>query len=248
MYCQRHQCMNIRNEFRVLSRWLALTAATLFACAAQALCPFNPLQQRLIIGTSPNDGLAFVRYALGLALGNPNNVGTPQAATNFITTRLSSIDIDGDGEFTVIDAQIIARYQLGYRNAALKTGLPTTARAQRTLGDEYQIYIENGCTADPRVSAWNQMLLALQARNPARAKRYLTTTALEKYEAAIDALSQQLPDIIDSFSELLATDVYENYAEYAISRPVPNSTNGARTLHLIAFARLPDGSWRVDSM
>lgn len=253
--------MNMRPSLRLLASLIAAGGLWTLNSAADAACPFNPDGAGGASGTATADGLLFIRYALGLTSGQPLGGNAiqgsvlPAAVAAYIAdpTNNAAIDIDGDGKFSPSDAMVIARYLLGFRGNALAVGVPTVEFAKRYGGPSQQTYIDNGCTgindlSDERIVVWNAMNAALIAGNAAQAKSYLTELGVANHGSVIDSLLNQMPAIVASYSPLVAKEVNSDFAEYVVSRPVQGSSTGERTLHFIAFLRMADGNWRIDSM
>jgi hypothetical protein len=240
---------------------LALIAST----ASHALCPFAASTQGYVGASAAADGALLLRYAMGANIGSDaallafvnragvspgNPVAMATAATairGFINLNKTALDIDGDSQFTVIDAHIIARYLVGFRGDALKTDIATTAGATRTNGEALQRFVDDGCTMDASLAAWNGFNLALIAGDAPRAKQFLTATALENFGAAIDTLLPQMASIVGSFSAPVATERTEEIVQYVLSRPNPGIGSNARALYAIILVRAPDGGWLIDS-
>jgi hypothetical protein len=122
---------------------------------AASLCPFavtsatqtNPAKFAI-------DALVLVRHALQMSNSTLQNGtgGTASLATlesNIAANRLRW-DVDGDNDFTVTDAIIIARYLAGFSPEAWIAGLTFATNAQRkTPGALKQFIIDDGCPAAP---------------------------------------------------------------------------------------------------
>lgn len=247
------------NAIAILSIVFALNVNVAAQTAAD--CPFNIDQSSAANSRrATTDGLLFIRYALNLPSTTPpvssateNASLTSAQVAAHMTTNAAALDIDGDNVFTVFDAQVIARYLLGFRGVNLVTDLPEREFAKRFAGEEYQQYIDNGCAAvvnaDPRIQVWNAMNAALVANNAMLAKTFLTDNGIGNHGSVFDALITEMPTIIASYSELIARYVGGNYAEYWLSRPIAGSTSGERYVHIVIFMRDPgDGQWKIDSM
>ncbi len=228
---------------------------------AQAVCPFNVDQSSAANSLrATTDGLLFIRYALGLPSTTPPVTGatetgslTPTQIGDFVANNKTALDIDGDGKFTIFDAQVIARYITGFRGERLSAGLTTFDFGSRYGGAALQTYIDNGCTGlndlpDPRIAVWNAMNTALVGGNTALAKTYLTPNGLANHGPPIDSLTSQMPQIVASYSPLVASLVEDDYAEYIVARPVPGSTTGELQVFIVVFMRAPNGSWLIDAM
>jgi hypothetical protein len=254
-----------RTTYRLSIRALALFLFAFGHCASVAQtaanCPFNLDQSSAgSVRRATTDGLLFIRYALNLPSTTPpvsrateNASLTSAQVAAHMSTNAIALDIDGDNVFSAFDAQVIARYLLGFRGANLAIDLPEREFAKRFTGEEYQQYIDNGCTAlvgsDPRIQVWNAMNAALVANNAALAKTFLTGNANENHGPVFDALIAEMPTIIASYSELVPRYAGGNYAEYWLSRPVAGSTTGDRYVHIVIFMRDPgNGLWKIDSM
>ena len=111
-------------------------------------CPLNVDGATGVVAAT--DGIALLRYALGLrgaalvgAQIGANNI-TALVTKDYIDTRLAQLDMDGDGRFDTTDAIVAVRYQLGFRDSALISGL--TLAGSRTSGSAVQSFIQNmGC-------------------------------------------------------------------------------------------------------
>jgi hypothetical protein len=227
--------------------------------SALAVCPFNADQQGVATGTATTDGLLFIRYALGLTAGASLGSGAtqdgalPANIATYIDANKAALDMDGDGTFTPFDAQIVARYLMGFRGVGLQIGLSDPQFAKRFAGVDFQKFIDDGCTespnADPRVQAWNAMNAALVAGNATLAKTYLTDTGLINHGPVMDALLTDMPTIVAGYSEIIPRYVAGDYAEYWVSRPIAGSTTGERYVHIVIFMRNPgDANWKIDSL
>ncbi len=242
---------------------LVIGNANVFAQSA-ANCPFNIDQSPAANSRrATTDGLLFIRYALHLPSATPpvTNVTENASLTSahvaaHMSANAAALDIDGDGRFTPFDAQIIARYLLGYRNSALAGDLAPLDFAKRFGSSAFQQYIEGGCNAandpaDPRIAVWNAMNAKLALGTAAGindARQYLTDTAIDNYTAALNALVTDLPTILASYSQIIPRTVGDGYAEYWVSRPLPGSTSGQREIFIVTFLLMGDGVWRVESM
>jgi hypothetical protein len=239
---------------------LALVPPVAFAQTA-ANCPFNVDQSSAANSRrATTDGLIFVRYALGLPSTTPvvanateNAALTSAQVAAHMATNAAALDIDGDGKFSTFDAQIIARYLVGFRGTTLAAGLNENEFAKRYGGTELQSYIETGCnpgapSTDPRIIVWNAMNTAMLANNPTTANTYLTEGAKLTVGASLTQLAPTYTAIYNSYSPLIPGVVRGDYAEYWVSRPVLGSTTGERNLFVVIFLQLQDGSWKIDSM
>lgn len=248
----------------------ALALAILLSLAQSAFgqtaanCPFNVDQSSTANSRrATTDGLIFIRYALNL----PNTLPTVAGATEnaalvsaqvaaHMSANAATLDIDGDGKFTTFDAQIIARYLLGFRNTSLVGASIPEDFPKRSGAQALQNFIETGCTGtsdapDPRVLAWNAMNAQLALGTAAgidTAKAYMTDTAVGNYTAALTAIIADLAAVVASYSPIIPRQVGSDYAEYWVSRPLAGSVTGERLIHVVTFLRTFDGSWRVDSM
>jgi Dockerin type I domain len=266
----RVQRMRIMNTTAMYAFRIAL-ATTLFLVASQhasaqtaADCPFN-LDQSSVANSrrATTDGLIFIRYALGLPSTTPpvasaseNAALTPAQVAAHMSTNANALDIDGDGKFSAFDAQVIARYLLGFRNAWLVSASIPEDFPKRSGVQALQNFIETGCTGtsdapDPRVVVWNAMNAQLALGTVAgidAAKTYMTDTAVGNYTGALTAIIADLPAVVASYSPIIPRQVSSDYAEYWVSRPLAGSVTGERLIHIVTFLRTFDGSWRVDSM
>jgi hypothetical protein len=227
-------------------------------------CPFNVDQSSAANSRrATTDGLIFIRYALNLPTTTPsvtnateNATLTPAQVASHVATNATALDIDGDGKFTTFDAQIIARYLLGFRNATLSSRLTAPEFAKRFGGASFQSYIDGGCNpandpADPRIAVWNAMNAQLALGTVAGingAKQYMTEIAVDNYTPALNAIVSELPTVVASYSPIVPRVVGGDYAEYWVSRPLAGSVTGERLIHIVTFLRTKDDIWRVDSM
>ncbi len=249
-----------RLDICVLAAWFTISLPGL----ASAVCPFNIDQSSAANSTrATTDGLLFLRYALGLPAVTPSVANatenaslTPAQVGTFVATNLNQLDIDGDGRFTIFDAQVIARYLMGFRGAPLTNGLSQLDFSARYGSAALQTFIDNGCTgindlADPRVAVWNAMntQLALGTTDGVNsATQYMTETAVDKYTLALAAIKSDLPAAIASYSQIVPRIVGSDYAEYWFSRPLLGGAPSDRLIYPVTFLRVSDGSWRVDAM
>jgi hypothetical protein len=236
-----------------------------FAYAQTAAdCPFNVDQSSAANSRrATTDGLIFIRYALNLPSTAPPVGGATENASltgaqvaSHMSANATALDIDGDGKFTTFDAQIIARYLLGFRGGALLGTQEQPDFAKRYGVSALASYIDGGCNpandpADPRIAVWNAMNAQLALGTVAGidgAKQYITDTAVENYTLALNAIVSELPTVVASYSPIIPRVVRGDYAEYWVSRPLPGSITGEREVFTITFLRMFDGSWRVESM
>ena len=251
---------------RGITVFTAICAALALESHAQsaANCPFNIDGSRATNSRrATTDGLIFIRYALGITTSPNLPTGATETPSltaaqiaSLITTNKAALDIDGDGYFTPFDAQVIARYLLGYRNSNLAGDLTAPDFAKRFGSKALQDFIESGCNpasdpTDPRITAWTAMnaQLALGTlAGVAAAKAYLTDSAVDNLGPVFTALTAEHAAIIASYSTLVPRQVSSDYAEYWVSRPLIGGAAGARDVFTVTFVRTFDGSWRIDSM
>jgi hypothetical protein len=234
-----------------------------------ALCPFAAERQGYVQARPHTDAALLLRASLSAAQGTPLDdlalvrsllrdsepMNDPVALAAlaariraFIAEHTEGLDIDGDQQFTPIDATVIARYLLGFRGAALKQGLPDTASATRRSGDAVQSFIEAGCTTDAPLAAWNSFQLALIAGDASRAKSMLTDTALENFGEALTVLIAEMPTLIDSFSAPLILERDTDMVQIALSRSDASNPFAPRTLHFVTLIKSPEGVWLIEAM
>jgi hypothetical protein len=207
-------------------------------------CPFNPTQHSALPLTATKDGMIFIRHLLGGL-----EATSAQSVSEYVEDNTAALDIDGDTRFTLTDAQIIIRYLMGFRGNALKSGLPVQPNSTRLNGDDYQTFIDNGCTTDARKIVWNRFSRSLASGDIAAAKFQLTASALIKYGEAIDALVPELPSLIQNLSEPILLIENDSYAEYWTSLPDEESGLTERFVHVIVFVfNRVDGSWKIDAL
>jgi hypothetical protein len=241
---------------------IALTCATHLHAQTAANCPFNVDQSSAANSRrATTDGLIFIRYALNLPSVNPPVTSATENATltsaqvaTHMATNAAALDIDGDGKFTTFDAQIIARYLVGFRGTTLAGDLAAPEFAKRFGSAAFQQYIDSGCNSandpsDPRIAVWNAMnaKLALGTTTGINdAKVYMTDTAVDNYTAALTSIVGDLPAIVASYSPIIPRIVSGDYAEYWVSRPLAGSATGEREIFTVVFLRMGDGGWRVE--
>lgn len=242
--------------------FLALLSGVSYAATA-ADCPFNIDQSAADTRRGTTDGLLFIRYALSLPSASPSATNATENAAltsaqidAHMSAHANALDIDGDGAFTRFDAQIIARYLLGFRGTALAGDLDAPKFAKRYGSAAFQQYIDSGCNsandpADPRMAVWNAMNAQLALGTSAgidQAKTYMTDTAVDSYTPALATIVADLPAIVASYSPIIPRMISGDYAEYWVSRPLLGSGTGERLVHIVTFIRTLDGNWRVDAM
>jgi hypothetical protein len=125
---------------------LPLLLAMNVALSNAATCPIN-------IAGSPqtsvaNDGLAFLRFALGLqgqALTNGIAVAPNVNLQTSLNAKTRFLDVDGDAVFTTNDALLIGRYLAGFADDALVSGITFSQTATRSTATAITDYFRNGC-------------------------------------------------------------------------------------------------------
>ncbi len=150
-------------------RALLIGAVALSATAlhAQSLsCPFNVSAPTSGTRASPAvDALLLMRYAAPLRDAPMTNKVRPNmsltGSERYITDNLARYDIDGDGNFTRLDALIIARHLSGYTGSALTAGIAFAAQAKRSTATDVAAFIQAGCPADVETDADEVTALAL---------------------------------------------------------------------------------------
>ena len=91
---------------------------------------------------------------------------------------------------------------------------------------------------------WNGMNNALLDGNVDLAVSYLTESSGDRYRPVFEALLENMPEIIESYSPLQPVTVASDFGEFAVTRQ-----NGDRQqLYLIYFLKDDDGVWRLDAM
>jgi FlgD Ig-like domain len=148
------QKVTTRKLWAVLLGAVAALNVSAVATAA-SLCPFA-VTSTTQTGAAKFaiDALVLVRHALRLS--NPtlqNGTGGTASLTtleNNIAANRLRWDVDGDNDFTVTDAIIIARYLAGFSSDAWIGGLSFATNAQRkTASALKQFIIDDGCPAPP---------------------------------------------------------------------------------------------------
>jgi hypothetical protein len=113
---------------------------------AMAACPFTDGNWDLT-----NNGLVFSRYSTALT-GPPLVANTrlssadPVAVKRELDNLRGPLDMNGDGQVTIVDSSIVNRHVAGYRGAALTAGLSLGA-GSRDTGDKVLAFISAGCPA-----------------------------------------------------------------------------------------------------
>lgn len=117
------------------------------AASANALaCPFNVTGLPQV--STANEGLALIRYALtldGAALTRGITVAPDVNLKAALDAKTRFLDIDGDTQYTINDALLIARYQSGFAGEALIAGITFDTRATRRSAAEIMAFFANGC-------------------------------------------------------------------------------------------------------
>jgi hypothetical protein len=137
----RAERINLRIE-----KILALLFFVVAGRAIAATCPFSVAGLPQV--SAANDGLALIRHAVGLdgaALANGISVAPDINIKAALTDKTRFLDIDGDTQFTINDALIIARYQSGFAGDALVEGITFDARATRRTAAEITAFFVSGC-------------------------------------------------------------------------------------------------------
>jgi hypothetical protein len=121
-------------------------ASSASAIAQASNCPFAV--SGASAPTLARDALMLARYALGVRdLALIEKTGTtksPSAAESSLIDAALRLDLDGDGNFSAVDAQIAARYLAGFSGPALTEGLSFTGATR----SDYKLitqYINGGC-------------------------------------------------------------------------------------------------------
>jgi hypothetical protein len=91
---------------------------------------------------------------------------------------------------------------------------------------------------------WSIFTEALAARDAARALALFTPEGAAKYGPVFEALTAELPGIVESFSPLALSRLSSEAAEYIVVRPFGGTTR----LYFVYFVRGIDGVWRLDEM
>jgi hypothetical protein len=121
---------------------------------AEAQCPFNV--SGAAIASADRDGLLLTRIATNVPDSALTvSTGATQTAAEIrsaVQTNLAKLDVDGDGEFSLADATVIARHLKGFKGDALLDGTVPPARAKgtaRLTGQAIETFIADGCTVAP---------------------------------------------------------------------------------------------------
>ncbi len=129
----------------------ALILANAFASdlfAQNSGCPFAVNGEAT--ASLARDGLLLARYARNMRdaalTAGTGTTKTPSVAESSIIDAALRLDLDGDGNFALFDAQIAARYLAGVRDEALVDGLGGfPVGATRTSSAQIAQYIDGGC-------------------------------------------------------------------------------------------------------
>lgn len=98
----------------------------------------------------------------------------------------------------------------------------------------------------PFMTVWDGMNDALKARDIEKALTFLTSGAQEKFRPVFEALIDDMPAIIASYSKPSRGLISDDLAEYAIMRFI--DAEGDTQVFFIYFVKTHDGKWLVDSM
>jgi hypothetical protein len=120
-----------------------------FAFSAHAQCLFG-ISATAGTPVATKDGLIFVRNALRLTddavTANTGSTRTAVEISAAIASQGLKLDLNGSGQFDLVDATIITNYLAGFRGDSL---IPNGAGAgaTRMTGAAIQDFIDNGCRA-----------------------------------------------------------------------------------------------------
>jgi hypothetical protein len=120
--------------------------ALIVASASWAACPFN-----VSLSTTPSavsNGALLKRYVDGVqgsAFTASLTSAGANAVRNYIDQNKQSLDVDGDGEVTALDAMIISRHLLGFPTNRVVQGL--TLSGERKTATAIQQFLADGCPA-----------------------------------------------------------------------------------------------------
>lgn len=110
---------------------------------------------------------------------------------------------------------------------------------------ELHIIVEDGDAIDTEIkSNWQRFTSDLGAKDLEQALDEMTPKAKEKFRPVFEALQGDLPQIVNSFSNIQAVDLGTDYAEYLVKRTI----NGEVHAFLIYFIKDEYGNWKLDSM
>lgn len=161
---------------------------------------------------------------------------------------LRSIEFDFDGDGTV-DLTTSAPEQaiewLYTTPGTYCARAKITDDAGRTVTVSAPVYVRDRTALAADLGAvWNGMLTALGQRNPAAALMRLSESAQKQYGPAFAVLADELPRIVDSFSQPEIVEIGSETAELAVMRTL----DGVDRAFFIYVTRCPDGVWRVEGM
>ncbi len=107
------------------------------------------------------------------------------------------------------------------------------------------LIVQDSLAIDAEIqTCWQNITASLSSNNIEQALNELTPRAREMYRPSFEALQNDLPSIMNSFSELQIVDINVEYAEYAVNRII----NGENRLFLIYFVKDGNGEWKLESM
>ncbi|HPT57030.1 MAG TPA: DUF1800 family protein [Casimicrobium sp.] len=130
-----------------LARVIAACALAVLPVAVHAVCPFN-----VAGGSAPDalrDGVLLVRYAQGLrgatlVAGTGANAATVEAT---IAANTAQLDMNGNGQFDVDDAAIIARNIFKFPSPQWVVPGAAGAYATRTHSEPVKAFVDANCVA-----------------------------------------------------------------------------------------------------
>jgi uncharacterized protein (DUF1800 family) len=160
-YFQTFSFIDRGREMMMSVAAFALLAPTMLMAAASD-CPFDVSRDVLMSSTAraprfAHDGVLMTRFALGIRgpalydrLSNDSTRFVGEGNTGSVA---GSLDVDGDGVFTVTDATVVSRYAAGFRGDKLVAGITFNASAARKTGVEVNTFIDNGCVVTPAAAS-----------------------------------------------------------------------------------------------
>lgn len=174
----------------------------------------NSTKTSVVVNTS--DTAQYVRLSANITSGTASLLIDFSASTS-ITPVSYRMDFEGDG---VIDYTGTAFDNITHTYASEGIVYPTVTimdNQGNTYSDTIAIAVINKTETDALLrKKWEGMKSALKNKDTEGALSYFVDDSKERHRSIFEALTGQLPAILDTFMEFNVTDVYENLAEYEI--------------------------------
>lgn len=190
-------------DLRQVTRVLTAGVTAVIAASSFASCPF---------AITPNTAATAMRDARSL-LAHVRGAGNATERAH-VATFLPQLDVTLDGRFDELDAIIIARAMLGFRNDALTQGLALTGAGARESSSAIQSYLDSGCPVDGATqSVWSAAAFTESSeviRNPERGFWvFLTDNFATATEADLGWFQTTYPDITLGYA-VVRLDAFRN--------------------------------------